>query len=270
MKIEKISDTQIRCTLNKDDLANRHLRISELAYGSEKARALFRDLMQQASAELGFEAENIPLMIEAIPVSSDCLILQVTKVENPDELDTRFSNFTPAEDTEEEDEDLLSLGDEAESYADEILHCFEHLTDILKKHQPNFDEFSSNAAGHKEPKASEQLTAEAEADIAAPEATPVPLAKAFSFRSLSEVTELAAVIAPFYHGTNTVYKNPKDGSYHLVIEMSSHKPSDFNKIYNIIFEYGTPEHFQTATAAFYEEHMECIVRDRAVQILSKL
>ncbi len=29
-------------------------------------------------------------MIEAIPISNDCLVLVVTKVEDPDELDTRF------------------------------------------------------------------------------------------------------------------------------------------------------------------------------------
>ncbi|MFW5645973.1 MAG: adaptor protein MecA, partial [Acetivibrio ethanolgignens] len=43
MKIEKISDNQIRCTLSKKDLLERELRISELAYGTEKAKALFRD-----------------------------------------------------------------------------------------------------------------------------------------------------------------------------------------------------------------------------------
>ena len=68
MKIEKLSDNQIRCTLNKSDLAARQLKISELAYGSEKAKKLFQDMMQQASYEFGFEAEDIPLMIEAIPV----------------------------------------------------------------------------------------------------------------------------------------------------------------------------------------------------------
>ena len=94
MKIEKISETQIRCTLNKNDLADRHLRISELAYGSEKAKALFHDMIQQASTEFGFDTDNFPVMIEAIPVSPDCLILVITKVEDPDELDTRFSNFT--------------------------------------------------------------------------------------------------------------------------------------------------------------------------------
>lgn len=94
MRIEKISDKQIRCTLNKKDLSDRELRISELAYGTDKAKALFRDMMQQASYEFGFETEDIPLMIEAIPMYPDTLVLLITKVEDPDELDTRFSNFS--------------------------------------------------------------------------------------------------------------------------------------------------------------------------------
>ena len=46
MKLEKLSDTQIRCTLSKEDLSQRQLHLSELAYGSEKAKELFRDMMQ--------------------------------------------------------------------------------------------------------------------------------------------------------------------------------------------------------------------------------
>ena len=52
--------------------------------------------MQQAAYEFGFEAEDIPLMIEAIPASSDSIVLIITKVEDPDELDTRFSKFAPS------------------------------------------------------------------------------------------------------------------------------------------------------------------------------
>ena len=48
VKIEKINDTQIRCTLTSEDLADRQLKLSELAYGSEKAKDLFRDMMLQA------------------------------------------------------------------------------------------------------------------------------------------------------------------------------------------------------------------------------
>ena len=53
MKIEKISDNQIRCTLTRADLSDRQLQLSELAYGTEKAKSLFRDMMQQAAFEFG-------------------------------------------------------------------------------------------------------------------------------------------------------------------------------------------------------------------------
>ena len=96
MKIEKISDTQIRCTLTKEDLDSHQIRISELAYGTDKAKSLFREMMQQAQIQFGFEADNIPLMIEAIPDQcAKALVLIITKVEDPEELDTRFSKFAP-------------------------------------------------------------------------------------------------------------------------------------------------------------------------------
>lgn len=261
MKIEKISEKQIRCTLNKEDLASRHLLISELAYGSDKARALFRDMMQQASSELGFDAENIPLMIEAIPVSPDCLILVITKVEDPDELDTRFSNFTPAREEDEEDEEDFDLGDDNENYADEILHCFEQFNNIIKKHRAMEERKNSPNSGLQDTDAD---------DAEASEEAARHLARAFRFGTLEDATLLSGVIAPFYNGCNTLYKSRLDASYHLVLEMSSHKPADFNKVCNIISEYGSQERFSTANAAFFEEHMECIIRDRAVQVLASL
>ena len=93
MKIERISENQIKCTLNRSDLASRQIRMSELAYGTEKTRGLFQDMMEQASTEVGFDANDLPLMIEAIPVSMDCIVLMITKVEDPEEVDTKFSNF---------------------------------------------------------------------------------------------------------------------------------------------------------------------------------
>ena len=49
MKIEKINDNKIRCTLTSADLAERNLKLSELAYGTEKARSLFQDMMLEAN-----------------------------------------------------------------------------------------------------------------------------------------------------------------------------------------------------------------------------
>ena len=104
MKIERINENQIRCTLTSFDLSVRNLNLGELAYGSEKARNLFREMIQKASNEVGFEAEDIPLMVEAIPLSNESVMLVITKIDDPEELDTRFAKFSPTT-----DEDLDSM-----------------------------------------------------------------------------------------------------------------------------------------------------------------
>ena len=76
MKIERINENQIRCTLTSFDLSVRNLNLGELAYGSEKARKLFREMIQKASNEVGFEAEDIPVSYtHLLPLpKSDCLL----------------------------------------------------------------------------------------------------------------------------------------------------------------------------------------------------
>ena len=129
MKIEKVNENQIRCTLTREDLASRELKISELAYGTEKAKSLFRDMMQQANFEFGFEAEDIPLMIEAIPLNADCIVLIITKVEDPDELDTRFSKFAPFKGSKSSDTVEIDG-------ADNIIDIFQKLCESKLKNIP--------------------------------------------------------------------------------------------------------------------------------------
>lgn len=93
MKIEKISDTQIKVTLNHSDLIDRDLKLSELAYGSKKAQALFKDMMARANEEFGFETDNVPLMIEAVPLSTDSIMIVVTKVDDPSQIEQKLETI---------------------------------------------------------------------------------------------------------------------------------------------------------------------------------
>lgn len=129
MKIEKVNENQIRCTLSKKDLAERQIKLSELAYGSEKAKGLFRDMIEQANYEFGFEADDIPLMIEAIPLSGDNIILQITKVEYPEELDTRFSKFS---ETGDEEESLVEESSILPEFQDEKADEITNLTKMFE------------------------------------------------------------------------------------------------------------------------------------------
>ncbi len=134
MRQERISENKIRFILDASDLEEREIQISELAYGSDKAKELFEDLMEIAREELGFEDGIHPLMVEAIPMERNGLMVNISRVENPDELDTRFSRFThgiefdgpggavggpggPDDDDEDEDEDGPGFEDlDAEEY----------------------------------------------------------------------------------------------------------------------------------------------------------
>lgn len=246
MKIEKISDNQIRCTLTKSDLIDRELKISELAYGTEKAKELFRDMIQQAFYEFGFEVDDIPLMIEAIPVSTECLILVITKVEDPDELDTRFSKFSSFN-----THDLSDKSDD-DAYADEIISTFEHLGDFSE----DTEDSTKKIANTSNPESYNKVQ------------IPSNLTKIYSFSALSEVIKLASILLGIYQGSNTLYKDPVTATYYLVISISNHTPEEFNKISNIISEYGKSVRSTYATQAYYDEHYDIIVKDQAIQILS--
>lgn len=260
MKIEKVSDNQIRCTLTKEDLADRQLKLSELAYGTEKAKSLFRDMMQQASYEFGFEAEDIPLMIEAIPLSPDCIILIITKVEDPDELDTRFSKFAPANDsTVSELENAVNTFAEG---ADDILDLFKKLhEENIEDNPKDSREFiplpeTIGAAKSKEP-----------VEISIPQ---VDLTRLFLVESLDSATRIARVLKGFYQGGNTLYKNIETKKYWLFLRKSKHSPEEFNKVCNILSEYAVPEKYTPAVEAYCEEHYKLIISDNALQCLAEI
>lgn len=99
MKIEKISDSQIKFLLSQNDLKERNIKLAELAYGSDKTQALFREMMEQAVSTCGFEIENAPLMIEAIPVSSDSIMIIVSKVSDSTEIENKFNLIPSSKDS---------------------------------------------------------------------------------------------------------------------------------------------------------------------------
>lgn len=277
MHIEKINDHQIRCTLNQKDLRDRELRISELAYGSEKAKALFRDMMQQASYEFGFEAEDIPLMVEAIPMYPDSLVLVITKVDDPDELDTRFSRFT------DDDSDFENINDdeidnvftiEDDDMSDMDLFDSDILTDsdCPSDHSSSTDlpdDTDHNTSDGDFISLSEALGMEHRPKTRDYTASR-DVVKIFSFQSLQDLTSLAEYLIYTYYGSNTVYKDEKTGLYYLIAHKSEHSPEEFNKICNVMSEYGRPVHNMYASYSYYEEHYEPLIQEHALQVLASI
>lgn len=259
MKIEKISDNQIRCTLTKEDLDSHQIRISELAYGTDKAKKLFREMMQQAQIEFGFEADNIPLMIEAIPVNGESVILIVTKVEDPEELDTRFSKFSPYKKTKQ---DTLHFDG-----ADNIIDIFQKLYEETQK-AASQGASSSNKEVKESGASRTSRSTEASESVSNTRKVSVNLIRLYTFHTLDDVIAAAYGLDGFYKGVNTLYKD-ENSLYQLIVHQSSCTAEEFNKVCNILSEYGSGRAFNAAGEAHLKEHGELISR-KALQQLAKI
>ena len=237
MKIEKVNDHQIRCTRTREDLASRRLKMSELAYGSDKARDLFKDMMEKANIEYGFEAGNIPLMIEAIPVSGECIVLVITKVEDPEELDTRFSKFAPGIDEDDDSED------DTESVDEEVVN----IADLFKR----FRDAVQSKEGDKD---------------AATEAFD---GMAFSFDSISDISRVCERVIAHFCGDSSLYHNAESGEYLLTVNRAKMDIADFVQICNLFSEYGAALRGKSISESYLREHYETIIDKDAVSTLAK-
>lgn len=247
MKIEKINENQIRCTLTKEDLEERQLRLSELAYGSDKAKELFRDMMQQANLQFGFEANDIPLMIEAIPISSESIILIISKVEDPEELDTRFSKFTPFGEPSSEPSPAIEM-----EGADDTLDLF---SKIYK---------ASEEQKKKKREKKDIVSQEPETNTPSEH---INLRREYVFPDLDTVIEAAHGLNNFFQGFSSLYKDKKADTYSLLLHQDQTSPEDFNRVCNMLSEYGNGKKLSPAREAFLAEHEGCILPTEALQKL---
>lgn len=255
MKIEKISENQIRCTLTKNDLADRELKISELAYGSEKAKTLFKDMMELASYECGFEADDIPLMIEAVPISTECIVLTITKVEDPEELDTRFSKFAPSV-----HEEMMGELD-AEDITDEVMNLFQKVQNADSGLISDISRSEKLSTETQRPPAARQTT------LPKPE---VVTQRVYSFSDLNHIIRLAHVVSGLSIGDNSLYKDPLALDYRLIINCGQMDAENFNKLCNIFSEYGSYQKNAPGVNSYLKEHFEPICLEHALQSLAKI
>ena len=236
MKIEKLNENQLKITLAPEDLSIRGLALNELSYGSPKTKELYNELVDQALNEFGFENEDGALVIEAIPTSKGNLVIFITKNQTADDLDTRFSRFSP---------DIL--GEE------ESDNEFIPLTDMLK--------FSGQS--EKKAKAIEKALIEK-----------MPLkdgnAKIFVFNTLDAVTELCVHIKDIFNGKSSLFKSNQSKLYFLILEKSLSDKETFGKICNIASEFSTQGRSNYATTSVINEHCEKIIGSDAVTILAAI
>jgi len=249
MKIELINENQIKCTLTRSDLAFHQIKLSELAYGTEKTKDLFQDMMDQAFNEFGFEASDA-LVIEAIPVSMDCIILMITRVEEPEDLDQGFSGLSSVG-------DLVFSDNDDNDPADELDDLIDSLSD---------EHFLEN--GMDEAPAPARKPVIRTVPAGSVRASSGPAEMCFSFEDLNSVIEFAHKAGGSFKGESTLYRSPDNGRYYILLVNTTRSAVLFGHICNLALEYGSKEPTGFARGAFMGEHYEVLVPKGALQKLA--
>lgn len=128
MKFKRLSDDKVQIIVSSEDLEKRDVKKWDLMPSSPRAQELFQEMLDQAYEECGFEVDSeTQLMVEAYPMTTDSLVITLTKVKQNDK-DLHQSDY---DDTEEifddlDDEDLEELE------SDELVYMFKEFEDMVE------------------------------------------------------------------------------------------------------------------------------------------
>ncbi len=292
MKLEKLSDNKIRCIIDHEDLEERDLDISELIQRSDKAQELFQDMMQQAASELDFEVNNFPIMVEAAPISNDCVIFVITRVDNAEELKERLPDISNVAhlnieiqgdgdiedfsfdtdlsldpDDMEDDMEALDILDYEDSelssdHADEQMPAQAENTAKSSKEEP-FDilgMFNEKIAEAKKELARKKQEKEKQTDGI----------QIYCFDHLNQVIALSASLAPFFDGESQLYKDPADSTYYLALLQNDSDPDLFSRACTITSDYGHSIEAGYNSLAYFTEHFKAVHVGDAIGYLNEL
>lgn len=134
--------------------------------------------------------------------------------------------------------------------ADDILGLFRRIQEERRK--------AADAQGSKDSFVSEENDKKKETPVN----VLVDITKLFVFSDFSEITRLANTLQGFYQGNNDLYKNEAAHKYYLLVSKSRQTPEEFNKVCNILSEYGTQQTYTPAAGAFMKEHYQVILKNQ--------
>ncbi|MDM5187779.1 genetic competence negative regulator [Bacillus sp. DX4.1] len=107
MRLERLNYNKIKIFLTFDDLSERGLTKEDLWKNAPKVQQLFRDMMQEANKELGFEADG-PIAVEVFSLQAQGMVVIVTKEKSEADVEDDFRDeFIEMQVTLDESEHIL-------------------------------------------------------------------------------------------------------------------------------------------------------------------
>ena len=92
----------------------------------------------------------------------------------------------------------------------------------------------------------------------------------FSFATMDHLLQASQMIGNTYLDFNSLYKDNTENLYFLAVMQNEHSVNDFNRVCNMLTEFGTLERSSGASLAFLEEHCELLISNNAMQQLATI
>ena len=163
-------------------------------------------------------------------------MLVITKIEDPEELDTRFAKFTPF--MEE----------------DPKAHMARLAREFLEGAQTDLSEPPETAP------------ASSRTEDAASQTGP----RIFRFDSLDRISEAARAVRTICPSSSTLYKKPDTRQYYLVLRKEDGSDLEFSRTCNILAEYSVKLPAESVSEAYFKEHYQTIISKQALNRLMEL
>lgn len=120
MKIEKVNDSRLLWSLNKEDFMEYKLNVNDFLYGTKKARTLFQEAMKKAEKDLMFQVEGYLLHCQLQELSSSGITFSITRKEQLPKTEENQSDAESVNHTMGTQEDL------------HLLYEFADLDDVIR------------------------------------------------------------------------------------------------------------------------------------------
>ncbi|MBO4310143.1 MAG: adaptor protein MecA [Lachnospiraceae bacterium] len=236
MRIDKINDNQIKCILTEKDLAERNLNLREMSYNSAEIRNLFAEVIRYAYKNFGFDANNVPLKIDVIPLRSSA-VLFITKVEEPEELNPSYSHFSPAVYEKMKNPGKEDNSDLSESFKNLINALFPKEEGIIPAEPQKENDFSTNST------------------------------VVFSFEKVGDVIDACKAVSATYDHLSSLYFDESKKVYYLKMFTEGEIDGNFRQNCINLLEYGNNINNDRFFDSYLAEHAKLLAKNDAVQRL---
>ncbi len=227
MQIEMNNDQSLFCYMTEDDFKNLNILPERLTYGSNAFRRLISLIMQKADEMYHFSSEELPTMVEAVPLENGELFIQITLIDEAEELDPRFAQFAP------------SVFDELD-YTDDIgesnASTPEHIMPVSKNRRT--------------PKTS----------------VPGTVYTFTTYEALITAIKSGSNPESFSSTKSSLYYHPDSRNYYLIIKRGKMN-TDLRVLFASLCEYATAKALTPTSNAWINEHCRLLIRSNAISNL---